>query len=336
MSIAAYDYPVEACDVPEARRKALAEYRLFRRKCLEYLRGDAPTSVMNQVHDLAWHTAVFRTLNEARRLEGERRVNGPLWELTTAGFVNLMTLGIRRLVDTDPRTDSVSNVIAQVEKRPELLTREKFVCYDGLPFDVATAHAKHAATIDMSEGFWVGSLSTKGPLAWATSDMLHKAFDALCGWPVKRSRQDKIDLSLLAKLKADLRGPSIAAVCTLADKRMAHAERLAENSAALPLVTFDDIDQALRTLVRVSNFLSSHFFYDAAFSSVVPTPQFNVLEALDEPWVSGAHLPALHRYWDQISDAMDEWATNTADGYLPKRPSPGNAASGGGLGNEET
>lgn len=59
----------------------LAEYRLFRRKCLEYLRGDAPTSVMNQVHGLAWHTAVFRTLNEARRLETERAVNGAMWEL---------------------------------------------------------------------------------------------------------------------------------------------------------------------------------------------------------------------------------------------------------------
>jgi hypothetical protein len=76
VSIPQYEYTVEQCDVPKVRRGALREYRQFRRKCLEYLRDDTNTSVMNQVHDLAWHTAVFRTLNEARRLEQDRAVNG--------------------------------------------------------------------------------------------------------------------------------------------------------------------------------------------------------------------------------------------------------------------
>jgi hypothetical protein len=123
-----YEYPIEQCDVPAVRRPALTEYRLFRRKCLEYLRGNAPTSVMNQVHNLAWHTAVFRTLNEARRLEPERAVNGAMWELIGHGYASLMTLGIRKLVDRDPRTDSVWNVIAQIEKRPELLHDESTSC----------------------------------------------------------------------------------------------------------------------------------------------------------------------------------------------------------------
>jgi hypothetical protein len=329
-----FDYPVDACDVPAVRRKSLTEYRLFRGKCLDYLRGDSPTSVMNQVRELAWHTAVFRTLNEARRLDADRPVNGALWELTTAGFVNLMTLGIRRLVDADPRTDSLWNVVAQVEKRPELLTREKFVCYDGLPFDVAMAHARHAATLDMTQGYWVGSMSTKGPLAWATAEMLHKGFDALSGWPSSRRRLDTIDVSVLANLKAALQSPCIEAVCTLADKRMAHAERLPESAAALPAVTFDDVDQALCTLVRVANFLCSRFFYDVAFASVVPTPQFDVLEALDQPWVSSVHLPALHRHWQRISDTMGEWAVQTADGFLPPRPTPSGDASSARTGDE--
>lgn len=143
MNLREYEYPIEQCDVPAVRRPALTEYRLFRRKCLEYLRGNAPTSVMNQVHSLAWHTAVFRTLNEARRLEPERAVNGAMWELIGHGYASLMTLGIRKLVDRDPRTDSVRNVIAQIEKRPELLRREHFVCYDGLPFDPQSAYARH-------------------------------------------------------------------------------------------------------------------------------------------------------------------------------------------------
>jgi len=59
MTIAPYEYAVERCDVPEARRGCLREYREFRRRCLEYLRGAADTSVMDQVHGLAWYTATF-------------------------------------------------------------------------------------------------------------------------------------------------------------------------------------------------------------------------------------------------------------------------------------
>jgi hypothetical protein len=47
VNIPDYAYTGEQCDVPEVRRAVLGEYRLFRRKCLTYLRGDADTSVMN-------------------------------------------------------------------------------------------------------------------------------------------------------------------------------------------------------------------------------------------------------------------------------------------------
>lgn len=320
MNIHNYDYPLEKCDVPEVRRASLAEYRAFRLKCLDYMRGDASTSVMNQAQDLAWHTAVFRTLNEARRLEPDRAVNGAMWELITAGYANLMTLGIRRLVDKHPDTDSVWNVIVEVEKRPELLTREKFVCYDGLPYDHEAVHSKYIASLNMSHGGHFGWVATKGPEAWGTSESLHEAFDALCGFPSKRRRADTIDTSLLSELKAKLSCPSIKAVCTLADKRIAHAERLMDKPHALHQVTYNVFDEALKAIVRVANFLSSHFFCDATFGSVVAMPQFNVLEALDQPWVTTENLPALHQHWREISDSMDQWAYDTDHGFLPSRP----------------
>lgn len=320
MGIPEYEYTVEQCDVPVVRRASLVEYRAFRRKCLEYMRGESSTSVMNQVHDLAWHTAVFRTLNEARRLEPSRPVNGAMWELIAAGYANLMTLGIRRLVDRDPRTDSVWNVIAQVERRPELLTREKFVCYDGLPYDYEKVYERYVASLDMSSGGHSGWLSTKGPDAWAMSDMLHKAFDGLCGYPSKRKRQDAIDSAVLTRLKERLAHPSIEKVCTMADKRVAHAERLAEDTEAVSIATYNDVDEALKHIVKVASFLSSHFFYDAAFGSVVATPQFDVFEALDEPWVTTTNLPALRQHWQDLAQTMDEWADDADEGLLPLKP----------------
>ena len=283
------------------------------------MRGAANTSVMNQVHDLAWHTAVFRTLNEARRLEPERLVNGALWELTTAGYASLMSLGIRKLVDKDPRTDSLWNVVALVERRPELLTREKFVCYDGLPYDYELVYRDHIASLDIRNGGHLGWLPTSGPKAWAMSEMLHKAFDKISGASAtKRRREDKIHSSVLTAVKEGLSHSSIAKVCTLADRQIAHAERLSESSDPIPTATYNDIDQALQQIVRVANFLSTSFFYDAAFGSVVPTPQFDVLEALDRPWITTENIPALHKYWGELSDSIDAWAHGESEDFLPK------------------
>jgi hypothetical protein len=225
-----------------------------------------------------------------------------------------MTLGIRKLVDKNPRTDSVWNVISLVERRPELLTREKFICYDGLPYDFARIHDNHL--VDMSSGGHVGWLPTKGPEAWAMSEIMHKAFDRLSGNPAKRRRIDTIQVSILSALKKRLSHPAIEKVCTMADRRMAHAERISEKSEAVPIVTYDDIDTALKHIVRVANFLSSSFLYDAAFGSVVATPQFDVLGHLDEPWVTPQNKPLLHIYWRELCTSMDSWANTDDEEFL--------------------
>jgi AbiU2 len=318
MRIPDYQYPIEECDVPEVRRKALKEYRTFRRKCLEYMRGEADTSVMKQVRDLAWHTAVFRTLNEARRIENDRPINGALWNLITAGYASLMTLGIRKLVDKDPRTDSLWNVVSLVERRPELLTREKFVCYDGLPYDNEKVYREYLSSLDsVNGGVAIKLLPTTGPQAWAMSELLHKTFDKLSGSiPEKRKPTDKIQLTVIEAVKKSLSHPAIEKVLTLADQRIAHAQRVSENAKPVPVASYNDIDQALRQIVRTANFLSSCFFYDVSYSSVVPTPQFNVLEALDQPWVTQDNLTTLHKYWREISESMDTWAEGTDNEFL--------------------
>lgn len=106
----------------------------------------------------------------------------------------------------------------------------------------------------------------------------------------------------------------------MADKRVAHAERLAEDTEAVSIETYNDVDEALKHIVKVASLLSSHFFYDAAFGSVVATPQFDVFEALDEPWVTTANLPALHQHWQDLARTMDGWADDADEGLLPLKP----------------
>src|SRR5262249_20073301 len=150
------------------------------------------------------------------------------------------------------------NLIARIEKRPELLRRENFVCYDGLPFDSAAAFQQSVQSGDLVSGQarW---LATKGRTAWGMSEMVQKSFDALAGYPETRKRLDTVQPSVLAALKARLSTESIKAVCTMADKVVAHAERIAEGSGAVPTVTYAMIDTALEDIVRTANFLSAHF-----------------------------------------------------------------------------
>lgn len=310
-----YEYTIEQCDVPEVRRGNLAEYRKFRTTCLDYLRGDRDTSVITQVHSLAWFTAVFRTLNEARRLEPDRKVSGPLWELTSTGYASLITLGVRKLVDNHPQANSIWNVVAKIEncqRNGALITRENFVCFDGLPFDPEPGKRSHA---EVARDGKLYRLPTKGREAWGMSQIVHEWFDRMCGHPVKRRRCDMFDLSILERVKKQLQHPTIKKVCTFADKRVAHAERI-ERADALPTATFDEVDEALRLIVRAVDFVSLSVFYDTSIGSVVPMPQFDILEGLDAPWITPDNKPAMDHVWNQVKERMDDWIKNPETDFL--------------------
>lgn len=113
---------------------------------------------------------------------------------------------------------------------------------------------------------------------------------------------------------------SIRAVCTLADRVMTPVERIAADSGALPSVTYDRIDEAMKNIIQVMSFLSARFFHDTMLGSVVPVPRFDVLEALDQPWVQTEHLTELHEYRHLLSQTMEGWADSAMDEFLPERP----------------
>ncbi|WP_262075698.1 hypothetical protein [Variovorax sp. N23] len=215
------------------------------------------------------------------------------------------------MVDTDSRADSLWNVLVRVEKRPELLTREFFVCHDGLPFDTEAAKARYYENLSPSERTSARYLPNSGPGGWAMSELVHDGFDKLHGKTVRRRRTDKLPMKVVEELKEALRHPAIKKVCTMADKRFAHAERFAASAAPAPTATYDEVDQALQQLVKLANFIAGSFFFDTVMGSVVATPQFDVLAGLDQPWVTTENLAALNEYWYQLAAEMDVWASQS-------------------------
>jgi hypothetical protein len=173
-----------------------------------------------------------------------------MWELVATGYANLMTLGIRRLVDTNPRTD--------FSLEPHLRRSKS------------------------------GRNRSGARTSCAMTDCHSTA---------------------LQRFKS-----------TSARRILTHAKRIAEGFEAVAMVTYNTIDTALENIVRGANFLSTNFFNDAAFGSIVPVPQFILLEALDQPWAKPENLPALHEHWQKLSETMDQWAYNTDARILAAKP----------------
>lgn len=313
-------YPIEACDVPMVRHGRLEAYREFRSECLDCLHR-SELSVSKQLIALAYYTTIFRTLNES----SERHVNHILWQLAGANYASLLAAGIRRMIDRDSRTISLWWVLDQLENRPELLTRELYVCHDGLPFDWERARTEWTAA--RSEGSsetstdWIRA-PIRGRNAWGDSRRMHDAFDEVMGTvPAlgKRRRLDVMSIGVISRLKAELQAPSIDRLHTWADRRMLHAERLAHGEAvATP--RFEDVTDAIHRAARVLQFVSTHIFWDTHISNVVPSMNFNWARELTIPWATADQIPSIKADWKKFSQELDQAMDGDGKEFLPARP----------------
>jgi hypothetical protein len=303
-------YSVEECDVRKSERRALEQYRQMRRKWLESIRGAADNTISKQIHQLAWNTTVFHTLNEARRIESERKVNSSMWNLVVDGYAHIAALGIRRLVDHHKSTNSIKRVLLDMEANKHLFSREFFVCYDGLPYDHEAAEERRFAARDLStigQPMWV---STTGPDAGFSSKRRHHVFDCLEDKSRKPGRSQPISTEIFERLKKMLNSEVIKKVCTMADKVFAHPEH--HSSRTFEYANYHEVIEALGIVSQVTQFVSATLLDDAAFGSIVPTPQYDVLENLDQAWVRKASLDELNSFWNELAGSLDLWV-NTDD-----------------------
>ncbi|MCK1789625.1 hypothetical protein [Pseudomonas violetae] len=312
MPIENYLYPVDQCDVDKSRQKALDHYRQLRSKCLEAIRGSAENSIANQIHQLTWNSAVFHALNEARRIESERKVNGAMWNLIVDGYAHIAALGIRRLVDHHKDSNSIKRVLLDLEANKHLISREMFVCYDGLSYDHEAAELRRLAARDpksLGKATWI---STTGPDAGFNSKLRHDIFDSIADGRRKAGRSQPISAEIFDRLKAMLNSDVVKKVCTMADKVFAHPEKRA---SGVPVqANYHEVIEALGIVSQVTQFISATLLDDAAFGSLVATPQGDVFEHLDQAWVRKASIDELNSFWNDLTASLDLWLDT--DGLL--------------------
>ncbi|WP_369726091.1 hypothetical protein AB8Z38_16245 [Bradyrhizobium sp. LLZ17] len=217
-----YTYSLEQCDVQDKRR--LEQYRAKRVVWLSWLETDEHHAIWSTIQSMVWTDVAFRCLTGFTTAGTPTSLeNTLLAEALINGYFATQILAIRRLVDRGSDVISLPRLVKDIKAHANLLTREHYVCHDGLPYDW-----KRVQREEMSpqvgrggRGIWV---STTGPTAWGTSQMVHDQFDRLSKVsPDQRQRDDLMAASILHKMESWLSASGAVELSKWSSVYLAHA-----------------------------------------------------------------------------------------------------------------
>ncbi len=268
-----------------------SKFELERNKWLNWFKGEPEHSLSDQIYRMLWDDAVFRLSNEMRRIKIQFQdkatgINGDLAHLIDRGYVNLQATSIRSLIDARTDVISLPRIIKDLEKNVGLITRENYVCYDGKKFDPKENDD------DLNE---------------VIVDYRHKAFDKLCNaTEVERKRSDLINPDIFSKLLEEL--SNCKDIKIFANKFIAHK---ADSTSLGGLedeqrgITLDRIHEYHKIILRVSNFIYGALMGEGELGGI-PTPQYNIFEDLDKPWINRKNLEGLGEFWHSHVEKLNQ------------------------------
>jgi hypothetical protein len=318
-----YIFPLDQCDVPKVRHPRLQRFREARQSWLEVLNGEHVNSIRNQVSTLFTYDCSYGTLSAVRALDPDRPINGMLNSFTHWGYVSLIATGIRRLVDWHENTGSLMHLVQKIQKcdaNEALITRENYVCNDGLPYNYEGVMLDfHCARPGTPDGFM--RVPSSGPQAWMSSQLAHQSFDRLAGLPKgnERSRADRVSGEVYQRLIGAMKSESIERLCAFVDTQIAHADNSIDVDDPKLRASPADVEQALKAISQVRNFLSAVVLNQSFYAVAVPVPQYDIAEYLDVPFIAEDRLPNARKLWNANSEARNDWASAPEmDSFYPR------------------
>jgi hypothetical protein len=129
---------------------------------------------------------------------------------------------------------SLRRLAKDLKRNFKLLTRENYVCYDGLPYDyMAVRQARFERNAGKGgHGIWA---PTEGPDGDGTSEFAHVQFDELAGIdPAKRSREDRLPVSLITTIEKWLDDSGADDLANCSHAYLAHAGDPQERQGSTP------------------------------------------------------------------------------------------------------
>jgi hypothetical protein len=275
-------------DLDIENKGLFSNFLLERKKWLFWFSGEPDHSLSAQIYRMLWDDAIFRLTNEMRRVkitspDETTAINGDLAHFIDRGYVNLQATSIRSLIDNRNDVISLTRIIKDLKKNVGLITRENYVCYDGVKYS-----------------------SKENDFGECMGYYRQKAFDKLCGNKNNaRNRNDLIDLSIFSKLLDEL--SSCQDVKIFTNKFIAHK---ADSTSLKSLedeqrgITLDQIHNYHKIILRVGNFIYGTLLGESELGGI-PTPQYDICEDFDKPWISSKGLEGLGEFWNSYVEKLD-------------------------------
>jgi hypothetical protein len=311
-----YTYSIDECDVENKIR--LNAFREKRRQWKSWLDDDPDHAIWSTIQELVWRDVQFATIGQLAKDNPEGPLNTSLIaESLIGGHVAQQVLAIRRLMDRGRNRVSLARLIMDLKSNRDLLTRENIVCYDGLPYDHEAVEAKEWE--EMPSGIRWGH--TTGPRAWSISKMAQKQFDRVSGIQhPARSRDDTIPKSTFTRLEELLMASGGARIAEWSHAYLAHAGTPFDREAVKSVtIANESVAAAIRELARITEYVSSEVLWMGGYrGSLMPTPQFDVFEKLENPVADNAGQQGGAEVWqrkcnewDEALDEIDELLTHS-------------------------
>jgi len=274
-------------------------------------------SINPHIHTMLWDYAFFTAINELRRiaaLKPAKKVsfNHDVLQLFDVGFVTKQTTAIRRLIEPpnkNPKRQVISlrRVLADIDQNRHIITRENYVCHDGLPYDYESVY-RNEVLKSISKKRKVVHGATTGSRAWVNSQSAHEKFDILSKvHPSNRKRTDLIAPQMIVSLNKQL--DRCKSVAQFVNKFVAHGadpstrKSLTKNQKGISL---NQLKAAHEMIYSVADFVLSQLLNQSTLGGL-SVAQYDCLDDLDKAWATKLALRKAHEKMDAFRKEVDGW-----------------------------
>jgi hypothetical protein len=309
-----YKVTIDQCDVED--RGALALYRGKRYEWLSWyeLRQGEPNTIQSQIFWMMYLDLVYRTLVVPRHKADEEPAvaakSNVLAHFLDQGYVATQILAIRRLLDTRNDVFSLRRLLDDITKHRLLITREIYVCNDGLPYD---SESWQSFPHGVDSQLW--GIEAPRFANYLSSRTRHEMFDRLSGVsPTTRERFDRIRESVFQELKNWLANSTAEKLILLSHKFFAHAASTdSRGSLQYCGISLADVDNVQRAPVRVERAITDILLFIGVYRDVVPMPPLGLLKGLNSPYTTGDLIQKMEEQWNQLVAERNQWSKGIAD-----------------------
>ena len=272
----------------------------------EWLFGEDAHSIQNQILNMIWDAAVFRSINEARKYaetdgDGEPQLNKMIHGFINHSFFRMQALAIRRMLDRRNDVVSLYKLINDIERNCDLLTRKNILTALDYPYDYEEG----------LRAFYEAISQHKSPgdlVKYTYSRIMHKNIDSLTETDlVRRSPNDTVRKELLVWLKERLE--TCEEIREYVNKFIAHSATPKSRAAIRAddiKITLDKLFKAHKVICETAQFVGLKLLYRSLGNFLV-IPQYDQFEHFEKPWVPVSTLAELNDHWQEYDKETMSW-----------------------------